>query len=62
MVVSPQTPMSPFHSGLNHWQRQWLSDRLHKKDQDPGPIPPPPAARPERKVAKKRKAAKKRPE
>ena len=25
--------MSPFHSGMNHWQRQWLSDRLHKKDQ-----------------------------
>ena len=23
--------MSPFHSGMNHWQRQWLSDRLHKK-------------------------------
>jgi predicted alpha/beta hydrolase family esterase len=26
--------MSPFHSGMNHWQRQWLSDRLHKKNQD----------------------------
>ena len=25
--------MSPFHSGMNHWQRQWLSDRLHKKNQ-----------------------------
>src|SRR5258708_21827561 len=25
--------MSPFHSGMNHWQRQWLSDRLHKKGQ-----------------------------
>jgi hypothetical protein len=30
--------MSPFHSGLNHWQRQWLSDRLHgKKAVDPSP-------------------------
>ncbi len=26
--------MSPFHSEMNHWQRQWLSDRLHKKHQD----------------------------
>ncbi len=26
--------MSPFHSGMNHWQRQWLSDRLHKKNQE----------------------------
>jgi predicted alpha/beta hydrolase family esterase len=25
--------MNPFHSGMNHWQRQWLSDRLHKKQQ-----------------------------
>jgi hypothetical protein len=23
--------MTPFHNGLNHWQRQWLSDQLHKK-------------------------------
>jgi len=63
-TVNPlQTPMSPFHSGLNHWQRQWLSDRLHKKDQDPGPIVPSPSplARPKRKAAKKSKAAKKRP-
>jgi hypothetical protein len=29
--------MSPFHSGMNHWQRQWLSDRLHKKHQDSPP-------------------------
>ncbi|MEO6182657.1 MAG: N-acetyltransferase family protein [Verrucomicrobiota bacterium] len=27
--------MSPFHSGMNHWQRQWLSDRLQKKNQNP---------------------------
>jgi hypothetical protein len=20
---------------MNHWQRQWLSDRLHKKNEDP---------------------------
>jgi hypothetical protein len=26
--------MSPFHSGMNHWQRQWLSDRLHRKSKD----------------------------
>jgi hypothetical protein len=29
--------MSPFHSGMNHWQRQWLSDRLHKKHLDSPP-------------------------
>jgi len=23
--------MTPFHDGMNHWQRQWLSDRLHRK-------------------------------
>lgn len=23
--------MSPFHSGMNHWQRQDLSDRIHKR-------------------------------
>jgi len=28
--------MSLFHSEMNHWQRQWLSDRLHKKQQ---PLP-----------------------
>lgn len=38
--------MSPFHSGMNHWQRQWLSDRLHKKQATPPsplvpPVPPP---------------------
>jgi predicted alpha/beta hydrolase family esterase len=27
--------MSLFHSGMNHWQRHWLSDRLHKKHQPP---------------------------
>ena len=26
--------MGVFHSGMNHWQRQWLSDRLHKKNDD----------------------------
>jgi len=31
--------MSPFHSGLNHWQTRWLSDRLHKKNQKPPPEP-----------------------
>src|SRR5688572_20377438 len=41
--------MAPFHSGMNHWQRQWLSDRLHKKEQPTGPAqptppPPPPAS------------------
>lgn len=33
--------MSPFHSGMNHWQRQWLSDRLHRKSQAPAPAAPP---------------------
>ena len=32
--------MSAFHSGMNHWQRQWLSDQLHKKDQNPAPPRP----------------------
>ena len=41
--------MAPFHSGMNHWQRQWLNDRLHKKDQptipaQPTPPPAPPAS------------------
>ena len=31
---------SPFHSGMNHWQRQWLSDRLHGKHRPP-PNPSP---------------------
>jgi hypothetical protein len=30
-LASPQSFMSGlFHSGMNHWQRQWLSDRLHQ--------------------------------
>jgi len=33
--------MSPFHSGMNHWQRQWLSERLHGKAQAPAPAVPP---------------------
>jgi hypothetical protein len=47
--------MSPFHSGMNHWQRQWLSDRLHKKrpvESEPAntflpPAPPPRRPKPE---------------
>jgi hypothetical protein len=31
--------MSPFHNGMNHWQRQWLSDRLHRKSHDTTPTP-----------------------
>jgi hypothetical protein len=48
--------MSPFHSGMNHWQRQWLSDRLHKKTQEP----PAPTLRIDQPVAKpkRRKPAK----
>jgi hypothetical protein len=49
--------MSPFHSGMNHWQRQWLSDRLHKKNQTPPPAEtyiPVPVAQP--KPAKKPKS------
>jgi len=36
--------MSPFHSGMNHWQRQWLSDRLHKKHEPAPPVAPVPLA------------------
>jgi hypothetical protein len=54
--------MSPFHSGMNHWQRQWLSDRLHKKssvESQPTstfsqPIPPP---RPRRQKPEPAKAS-----
>jgi hypothetical protein len=52
--INPTKNMSPFHSGLNHWQRQWLSDRLHKKNQNPPPAQtyfPIPVAKP--KPAKK---------
>jgi hypothetical protein len=67
--------MSPFHSGMNHWQRQWLSDRLHKKPpvasestnifSPPAPSPPRPR-RPEPEPSKasvvpKRKAPPPRP-
>jgi hypothetical protein len=55
--------MAPFHSGLNYWQRQWLSDRLHKKHEDPASAGHAPVVRPEGKTAsapKKRKPAKKR--
>lgn len=41
--------MSPFHNGMNHWQRQWLSDRLHRKSQDTAALPihnPPPLGAP----------------
>jgi hypothetical protein len=31
--------MTPFNSEMNHWQRQWLSDRLHKKNSNPSPPP-----------------------
>jgi predicted alpha/beta hydrolase family esterase len=47
--------MSLFHSGLNHWQRQWLSDRLHKKPQPtttPAPIPMTVEAPKRRKVSR----------
>ncbi len=49
--------MSPFHSGMNHWQRQWLSDRLHKKTTPPKhstPIPPAPIRKPKAKRTKPR--------
>jgi hypothetical protein len=64
--------MSPFHSGMNHWQRQWLSDRLHKKGQTE-PVstpqyfkakPPPPSGKTEPSqgvVVSKRKAPQHRP-
>jgi hypothetical protein len=64
--------MSPFHSGMNHWQRQWLSDRLHKKqpvEAEPAntflpPIPPPQRPKPEppqAPIATKRKPPPPRP-
>jgi hypothetical protein len=52
--------MGMFHSGVNHWQRQWLSDRLHKKNEDPSlartPIQKTP--KPKLQAAKAKKAAK----
>lgn len=66
--------MSPFYSGMNHWQRQWLSDRLHKKrpvESEPAntfshSTPPPRPSRPTPEPAKapivaKRKAPPPRP-
>ena len=66
--------MSPFNSGMNHWQRQWLSDRLHKKrpiESEPAhtfshSTPPPRPSRPNPKPSKapivaKRKAPPPRP-
>jgi hypothetical protein len=47
--------MSPFHSGMNHWQRQWLSDRLHKKNSSPAQsseIPSLPIQKPKVKKSK----------
>lgn len=31
--------MASFHSGMNFWQKKWLSDRLHKKDQENQKVP-----------------------
>lgn len=50
--------MSLFHSGMNHWQRQLLSDRLHKKHQRPPAAeitPPIPPAQPKRTRSRKLK-------
>ena len=54
--------MSPFHSGMNHWQRQWLSDRLHKKrpvEREPAStlLPPTPPPRPRRPKPEPSKAS-----
>jgi len=52
--------MGLFHSGMNHWQRQWLSDRLHKKndDQPIERIPTEKPPRPKRQTTKAKKASK----
>lgn len=52
--------MGIFHSGMNHWQRQWLSDRLHKKNEDP-PLAQTPmeiTRKPKRQATKVKKAVK----
>ena len=48
-MIKESDSRSLFHSGMNHWQRQWLSDRLHGKrpvESEPAstflqPVPPP---------------------
>ena len=58
--------MGVFHSGMNHWQRQWLSDRLHKRNDDPPmvripiekPIKPLKPLKPKRQATKAKKTAK----
>jgi hypothetical protein len=61
--------MSPFHSGMNDWQRQWLSDRLHKKrpvESEPvskflSPTPPPRPRRPKPEPSKAPSVSKRKP-
>ena len=52
--------MGLFHSGMNHWQRQWLSDRLHKKNEDPplARMPMEMPRKPKRQATKTKKTAK----
>jgi len=49
--------MAPFHSGMNHWQRKWLSDRLHKKRQ----LPPAPEITQPVAVSKPKRTPRKKP-
>jgi hypothetical protein len=45
---------------MNHWQRQWLSDRLHKKNEDPPltQMPIKKSQKPKLQVSKAKKASK----
>jgi hypothetical protein len=54
--------MSVFNSGMNHWQRKWLSDRLHKKGAETVTTPPTAIASPplKRTPRKKKTAAQKK--
>jgi hypothetical protein len=49
--------MGVFHYGMNHWQRQWLSDRLHKRNDDP-PMVRIPIEKPLKPIKPKRQATK----
>ena len=60
--------MSPFHSGMNHWQRQWLSDRLHKRPVESESVskflsltPPPRPRRPKPEQSKVPSVSKRKP-
>ena len=68
-MIKESDSMSLFHSGMNHWQRQWLSDRLHKKrpvESEPAspflqPTPPPRQRRPKLEPLKASPVPKRKP-